>query len=162
MKSRTLRLVTIREIINNHKIKTQSELLNRLIASGFTCTQATLSRDLKFLKAGKIPAGSGEYIYALQSEMPNLKIKDTSTSYVKNGFISFEYASGLGVIKTLPAYASSLAMTIDLEESYEVAGTIAGDDTVLIIPRTGISETDLRNRLVVIFPELKDRIGHRS
>lgn len=156
--TRARRLITITEIINNNRIRNQSDLLKRLRSQGFFCTQATLSRDLKFLKAGKMPAGQGEYFYVLNSEIKNLKFKDTSSSYVKNGFVGFEFASGLGVIKTMPAYASSLAMTIDLEEPFEIAGTIAGDDTVLIIPRNGVSETDLRHRLILIFPELKDRI----
>jgi transcriptional regulator of arginine metabolism len=107
---------------------------------------------------GKIANEEGGYTYAIITGNNTNKIKDTSTSYVQNGFLSLEFAQKLALIKTLPAYASSLAMTIDMSESFEIAGTIAGDDTVLIIPGDGILENDIRNRLILIFPELKDRI----
>jgi len=158
MANKSKRLLAISQIINIQKIRSQSELLNILRVKGYKCTQATLSRDLRFLKVGKIANEEGGYTYAIITNNNTNKIKDTSASYVQNGFLSLEFAQKLALIKTLPAYASSLAMTIDMSESFEIAGTIAGDDTILIIPGDGISENDIRNRLILIFPELKNRI----
>jgi transcriptional regulator of arginine metabolism len=129
-----------------------------LIDKGYTCTQATLSRDLKFLKIAKIATNDGKYIYTTHVDKKNVKIQDSTSGFVSNGFIGLEFAQKLALIKTVPGYASSLAMLIDMSEPYEFAGTIAGDDTILIIPRDGTTESDIRHRLVLIFPELEDRV----
>ncbi len=158
MKTRTNRLVIISQILNTQQIKSQNELLKKINDKGFNCTQATLSRDLKALKVGKIANNEGAYYYSIPTAKAAKKISDSSTSYVHNGFVSIDFAQNMAIMKTIPAYASSLAMTIDMANAYEIAGTIAGDDTILLIPRDGVSEIDLRNRLILIFPELKDRI----
>ncbi|MEA1896307.1 MAG: arginine repressor [Bacteroidota bacterium] len=160
MEKKSKRLLAISQIINTQKISSQADLLNKLQSVGIKCTQATLSRDLRVLKVGKIANNKGGYNYSIITNKSSDKIPDSSTSFVQNGFVSLEFAQKLALIKTIPAYASSLAMTIDMEEVYEIAGTIAGDDTILIIPRDGISESDIRHRLILIFPELKDRIRH--
>ena len=158
MKIKSDRLLSITQIISTQDIPSQEQLLKMLEEKGFSCTQATLSRDLKFLKVGKVVNANGSYSYKTYTGKTNSKITDSTPSFVSNGFVSLEFAQKLVVIKTVPAYASSLAMTIDMAEPYEIAGTIAGDDTILVIPRDGITEDDVRNRLVLIFPELKDRI----
>lgn len=160
MENKSKRLLAISQIISTQKISSQSDLLKKLQKKGIKCTQATLSRDLRVLMVGKIANNKGGYNYSILTNKSSNKIPDSSTSFVQNGFVSLEFAQKLAVIKTIPAYASSLAMTIDMEEAYEIAGTIAGDDTILIIPRDGISENDIRHRLILIFPELKDRIRH--
>lgn len=160
MEKKSKRLLAISQIINTQKISSQADLLNKLQSVGIKCTQATLSRDLRVLKVGKIANNKGGYNYSIITNKSSDKIPDSSTSFIQNGFVSLEFAQKLALIKTIPAYASSLAMTIDMEEAYEIAGTIAGDDTILIIPRDGISESDIRHRLILIFPELKDRIRH--
>jgi transcriptional regulator of arginine metabolism len=75
-----------------------------------------------------------------------------------HGFQRFEYANNLGVVRTLPGFASSIAAAIDHYHSYEIVGTIAGDDTILIIPRDNITKNDIINVLIQIIPELKGRI----
>lgn len=158
MRNKPNRLLAITQVIGSQNISSQDQLLMMITERGFSCTQATLSRDLKYLKVGKIANSDGSYSYKIPSDKSNSKIPDTSPSFVSNGFIGLLFAQNLAIIKTVPAYASSLALTIDMAEAYEIAGTIAGDDTILIIPRDGISENDIRNRLILIFPELKDRI----
>lgn len=158
MENKSKRLLAISQIISTQKISSQADLLKKLKAKGIRCTQATLSRDFRILKLGKIVNNEGGYIYSIMKDKSSDKIIDSSTSYVQNGFVSLEFAQKLALIKTIPAYASSLAMTIDMEGAYEIAGTIAGDDTILIIPKDGISESDIRHRLILIFPELKNRI----
>jgi len=158
MKNKPDRLLAITQIIGTQSISSQEQLLKIINKRGFTCTQATLSRDLKFLKVGKVINQDGSYSYKVPTHKPDSKITDSTPSFISNGYISLEFAQKLAIIKTVPAYASSFAMTIDMAEAYEIAGTIAGDDTILVIPRNGVSEADLRNRLIMIFPELKDRI----
>lgn len=158
MKNKSERLLAISQIINTQQVKNQAELLVMLEEQGIVCTQATLSRDLKILKVVKRANTEGTYVYSIPPNNEQGKINDSSSSFVQNGFVSLEFAQNMALIKTIPAYASSLAMTIDMAAAYEIAGTIAGDDTIMLIPRDGVNETDIRHRLVLIFPELKERI----
>ena len=130
------------------------ELLEK---KGLNYTQATLSRDLKFLKVNKISDREKGYIYELpdQHHIPGREIAE---NYAAKGFVSIQFANRLGVIKTLPGYAPSLAVLIDKTNPFEIVGTLAGDDTILIIPHDNVSEKDVINSLILILPELKDKI----
>jgi len=157
MGNRTARLLAIKKIISSSKVSSQEELQNMLEERGLNFTQATLSRDLKFLKVNKIADPGKGYIY----ELPNHQINgdnNTAESHAAQGFISIQFANNLGVIKTLPGYASSIASLIDKTNPFEIMGTIAGDDTILIIPQNNVTVKDVLNTLVLIIPELKDKI----
>lgn len=158
MGNRTERLLTIKEIITNYKVSSQEELLSMLESKGLNYTQATLSRDLKFLKVNKISDPEKGYIYELpdQHALPG---QDLAESYAAQGFVSIQFANHLGVIKTHPGYASSIASLIDNSAPFEIVGTIAGDDTILIIPHDNVSEKDVINALVLIIPELRSKIA---
>jgi transcriptional regulator of arginine metabolism len=156
MGNRTERLLTIKEIILKNKVSCQEELLELLEKRGLNYTQATLSRDLKFLKVNKISDSGKGYIYELQDQ--HSQAKDVAVTYAAGGFISLQFANHLGVVKTIPGYASSLASLIDKAGPFEIIGTIAGDDTILLIPRDNITESDVKNALVLIVPELKDKL----
>jgi transcriptional regulator of arginine metabolism len=155
MKTRTQRLLTIRRIIQGEAISNQDELLQRLDKAGFELTQATLSRDLKFLQAGKRPDKERGYVYMLPGNTPEPPLPGKSPGdrrdFPLNGFVSLDFAHQMAVIRTLPGYANSIAYTIDEMDAFEILGTIAGDDTILIIPREGISREDVRNVLAVLF-----------
>jgi len=93
------------------------------------------------------------YVYVLpereqQTEQANL----SNTSY--HGFVSIDFAQGMAIVKTLPGHAQSLAYTIDKMNAYEIAGTVAGDDTILIIPRDSVTKSDLVNLLKLKIPGL--------
>ena len=156
MGNRTERLLAIKDLIVNSKISSQEELLVLLQDRGLTYTQATLSRDLKFLKVNKISDAEKGYIYELPDQ--HLITNDVAESYAAQGFVSLQFANSLCVIKTLPGYASSIASLIDRSAPFEIVGTIAGDDTILIIPHDNVSESDIVNALVLIIPELKDKL----
>lgn len=156
MGNRTERLLAIKDLIVNSKISSQEELLGLLQERGLTYTQATLSRDLKFLKVNKISDAEKGYIYELPDQ--HIITNDVAESYAAQGFVSFQFANHLCVIKTLPGYASSIASLIDKSTPFEIVGTIAGDDTILIIPHDNVSESDVVNALVLIIPELKDKL----
>jgi len=158
MKTKTQRLLTIRKIIEKEKISSQEELLGKLVKEGFHLTQATLSRDLKFLKAGKIPDNRKGYIYMLSSsEMEQSNLLNES-NFPVNGFLSIDFAWNMGVIKTLPGYANGIASAIDNLETFEILGTVAGDDTILVIPREGVGKEDVINVMVRLIPGLAEMI----
>lgn len=147
--SKTARLLEIRKIIQSSKISSQEELLEILNKRGHGFTQATLSRDLRYLKAIKIPDDEKGMVYVL----PENQLQQTSQngsappSGQPSGFISVDYTSNMAVIKTLPGFSSSLAYRIDAINAFEIIGTIAGDDTLLVIAREGIPRQDLINCL---------------
>lgn len=156
MGNRTERLLIIKELISSMKISSQEELLGLLEERGLTYTQATLSRDLKFLKVNKISDPEKGYVYELPEH--HVVINETAENYAAQGFISIKFANNLGVVKTMPGYAPSIASMIDKSNPFEIVGTIAGDDTILIIPHDNVSEKDVLNALVLIIPELKEKL----
>lgn len=131
------RLNAICRILQTELIGSQEELLNRLEASGFSTTQATLSRDIKQLKVVKIHDGNGNYVYRL----PDYSVLMQQQEAVDHPNI--EFSNHLAVVKTRPGYAMGIASDIDLHAPREILATIAGDDTILIIPREGISRKDI-------------------
>jgi len=155
MKDKSNRLVLIKEIIKNNKIGSQEELLSLLQKSNFDLTQATLSRDLKQLKVAKMPDYEGGYVYVLP-EGPNLIkplwSKAPEASYIANGFISVDFCGVFAVVKTKPGYSGGIAADIDQKASAEILGTIAGDDTILIIPKEHLTRSDLTRILAEILP----------
>lgn len=134
MSTKKERLDVICRIIKTEEIGNQEDLLKALEDSGFSVTQATLSRDIKQLKVAKVHDGNGEYVYRLPVENVDRqgKPKASKTPYV-------EFSGNLAVIKTRPGYAMGIASDIDTLASREILATIAGDDTILVIPRDGIS-----------------------
>ncbi len=156
--NRTKRLLEIRNLIKNNKISNQEELLKKLIGNGFNFTQATLSRDLKFLRVGKIAHEEKGQIYVLPGDYNDEQTKDNEIKdAVSRGFLSIDYTGNLAVIKTLPGFASGIAYRIDGMRAFEILGTIAGDDTILIIARDGISRQDLHRVLTMAIPVEENR-----
>ncbi len=145
MSSKKDRLVAIRNIIREHAVESQEELLNVLKSKGFEVTQATLSRDIKQLKIIKFPDVEGNYIYTLPNEnnYTNIHSRENVKEQIPYGFATIEFSGQLAVMKTRPGYASAIASDIDTKAQHEIMGTIAGDDTILIIPREGITRKEI-------------------
>jgi len=153
MKNRNERLMEIRRLIGSRNISSQEELNKLLEKRGYEMTQATLSRDLKYLKVAKMPDNQAGYVYILPDK--DRVVEETGLGgQTLSGLISLDFAQGMAVLKTLPGHASSIAYTLDSLDSYEIAGTIAGDDTILLIPRDGVSKSDLANLLKLRMPGL--------
>lgn len=151
--NRTKRLLEIRRLIKNFKISNQEELLKKLNSNGFNYTQATLSRDLKLLKAGKIADEEKGHVYFIPGELSNDTVnRNELQDAVRRGFLSIDYSGNMAVIKTLPGFASGIAYRIDAMKAFEIIGTIAGDDTILIISRDGINRNDLHSVLTSAIP----------
>ena len=130
------RIMKIKEIIQSQIIETQEELANALRKEGIVVTQATVSRDIKDLMLLKIPYGDGHYRYALPSEKPNVMSKSHTAILFQEAVIKIDSAMNMVVLHTLPGSASSVAFAIDHSRTDEVIGTLAGDDTVLLILKT--------------------------
>lgn len=159
MKNRNERLMEIRRLIGNRNISSQDELMKIMEKQGYEMTQATLSRDLKYLKVAKMPDNQAGYVYILADKEQVVEEPELSGQGL-NGLISLDFAQGMAILKTLPGHASSIAYTLDNLNSYEIAGTIAGDDTILLIPRDGVSRSDLANLLSLRMPGLLQGVVH--
>ncbi len=159
MKSRLQRQVEIRKIIQNGNVRSQEELLVELKAKGFDMTQATLSRDLKELQIAKVPHPAKGYVYVFPEGKTISNSKEQNqVNFLADGFRDLRFSGNLAVLRTQPGYASSIAAVIDKANSWEILGTIAGDDTILIIQKEGISKLDLINALITIMPNLKGKL----
>lgn len=152
MKQKEERFAVIENLIRTYTIRSQSELLDRLKSEGFEVTQATLSRDIKQLKIVKTPDDEGNYSYQLPGKdtYTNNEIINNKDGFSIRGFISIEFSGHFAVIKTRPGYAMGIASDIDNHATKEILGTIAGDDTILIIPREGVN----REEIIKIFKQL--------
>jgi transcriptional regulator of arginine metabolism len=159
MKKRVERQLEIRKIILKGNVNSQEELLGKLKQNGFDLTQATLSRDLKILQIAKVPHPVKGYVYVVPGAgKPENRNEQTRVNFLADGFKDLQFSGNLAVLRTVPGYASSIAAFIDKASPWEILGTVAGDDTILIIQREGISKTDLINALIGVMPGLKDKL----
>lgn len=145
MNGRENRLKAIRSIITASRISSQDKLLHKLEKEGVTITQATLSRDLKVLKVGKVPDDDSGYYYVL-SDTEGESLQGYVEDF-KRGYLSLTFSRNLGVIKTLTGHADTVAIALDRLELPEVLGTIAGDDTILLILKENETQDTLISRL---------------
>ena len=157
MKKKANRLDAIKMIISSKEISSQEELLQELGKEGFELTQATLSRDLKQLKVAKAASMSGKYVYVLPNNIMYKRTTEQSASEMLryNGFISLQFSGNIAVIRTRPGYASSMAYDIDNHEFEERLGTIAGDDTIMLVLREGVAPRQLRHALSFVIPNIE-------
>ncbi len=158
MKSKKNRLEAIKMIISSKEVGSQDELLQELTKEGFRLTQATLSRDLKQLKVAKAASMNGNYVYVLPNNTMYKRMTEQHTAsemLMYNGFISIDFSANLAVIRTRPGYASRLAYDIDTREFDEILGTIAGDDTILLVIREGCDRAEVVNSLSLVIPNIE-------
>lgn len=133
--SKAKRHIKIRELILEHDIETQDELVDRLKELGFNVTQATVSRDIKEMHLIKIPSSSGRYKYGIPTKQ-RFNAEEKLKRRIMEAFISIDQAANFIVLKTLPGNANAIGALIDELDWEEIMGTICGDDTCLILCRT--------------------------
>ena len=158
MKIKNNRLEALRMIISSQQLGSQEELLAALQREGFKLTQATLSRDLKQLKVAKAASMSGNYVYVLPNETMYKRV--STPQQIREmmdvpGFQSINFSGNMGVIKTRPGYASSIAWNIDNSDVPQILGTIAGDDTIFIVVKQGYTEQEVIDALSEVVPNMK-------
>lgn len=154
MRERAERLKAVRTIIKSNRITSQEMLLNHLKNEGFSVTQATLSRDLKLLKVGKVSEGSSGYYYTLPTEE---ELRESEYNYLmdlRRGFISIEFSGNLAIIRTITGHADTVGIALDNLGLEDVLGTVAGDDTVLVVLREDTSSEVFVQRLTERIPDL--------
>jgi transcriptional regulator of arginine metabolism len=158
MNSKIDRHNQIKRIILDNKIASQEELLDSLRKEGFELTQATLSRDLKEIRVGKLADPARGSIYVLHEQLNKNNQQGNTPSVPLNSVLSVVFSNHLCVIRTFPAFASTIANFIDGSRLPEVAGTIAGDDTILVIPREGYSRREILKALGSVIPEAENKL----
>ena len=151
-RTRTPRLAAIRRIVAETSVNSQERLTELLRREGYAVTQATLSRDLKRLGIGKAPSNDGGYTYILSEGEVKPGSDATYVQDFMRGFLSIEFSGNMGLIRTLPGHASSVASALDNLRIREVLGTIAGDDTVLVVARNGVAPARLTRAVSARIP----------
>ncbi len=134
MKAR--RQAEILQIIQEQAIETQDQLLDALHNQGFKSTQATISRDIKELHLVKELSGQGAYRYVLSEKKASLNIASRLHTIFKESLTTFESAQNIVVIKTMPGLASAACSALDGMKLPDMVGSLAGDDTALLIMRS--------------------------
>lgn len=129
------RQAKILEIISNKNIETQEQLLAELQMEGFRGTQATISRDIKELRIVKELTSLGTYRYTISASDLGSSFSARLNTIFRECVISFDYAQNIIVVRTLPGLASAAGSAIDAMNLNTIVGTLAGDDTVMIVMR---------------------------
>jgi transcriptional regulator of arginine metabolism len=156
MKERNARLKAVRKLIKTCRIESQEVLLRYLQKEGFVLTQATLSRDLKLLKVGKIPDGENGYVYSLPGDEERQELEKTYINDFLRGYVSIDWSGNMVVIRTYSGHSDTVCLAVDNLALDEVLGTIAGrDNTVFVCLRDGVTGEDFLNRMQEFIPELE-------
>ncbi len=135
----------ITELISTYNISTQTELTNRLIEAGFDVTQATISRDLQEMRVIKTMLSDGTYKYTASGG--EIKINDKLQTVFEQCLISVDYAINIVVLKTMSGAAQAVGYALDNFTWEEIVGSIAGDDTIMIVVRNEKSAKQLVAKL---------------
>lgn len=136
---KNVRQSEILNIVQTMDIDTQEQLLEELRARGFTTTQATISRDIKDLRLVKELTGTGSYRYALSDRKSSTASDTRLRNIFKEGVVSVDVAQNIVVVRTMPGLASAACSALDNMEIDGVVGTLAGDDTGILIMRDNAS-----------------------
>lgn len=138
-------------IIAGADIQTQEQLTEMLRAEGFAVTQATVSRDIKELGLIKTPSASGGYKYALSAKTAKTPEKKEHLTIFSNGVTGVDCALHTVVVHTYEGMANAVAASLDKINSPEVLGSIAGDDTILLVTRSEQAAEETAKRLGKMF-----------
>ena len=132
---KTQRQAKILEIVTSRDVETQEQLLQELQDAGYYCTQATISRDIKELRIVKELSSFGRYRYTTSSKEVTGTFSARLNTIFRECVTGYDYAQNLVVIHTLPGLASAAGSAVDAMNMSFVLGTLAGDDTVMIVMR---------------------------
>ena len=141
------RQAMILEIISQENIETQEQLLARLQERGIISTQATISRDIKQMHLIKEPVGQGVYKYAVSGNRTKLNFAEKLRTIFRESITSIAYAQNIVVIKTMPGLANGAAAALDGMEVPYLVGSLAGDDTVLLVLRDNAAAAEFADEI---------------
>ena len=146
------RQAKILEIISTRNVETQEQLLDALQQEGFRGTQAPISRDIKELRIVKELTSLGTYRYCAAANEIDSSFSNRLNTIFRECVVSFDYAQNIIVIRTLPGLASAAGSAIDAMNMHAVVGTLAGDDTVMVVMRDS-------NAAAIFCGEIKSLVG---
>jgi len=145
--TKTQRQDIIRKVVTGGEIHKQEDLLNALLAEGLEITQSTLSRDMKEMKIVRLHDSEGGYVYTILGSSTGGAADVVFAAPTKVTVKSIEFSSLFAVIKTAPGFASAVAAVIDSNNIGGVMGTIAGDDTILVMIKDGYSKKQILSNM---------------
>lgn len=154
MKARRQRRIA--QLLRYRAVTSQMQLVKLLRDSGFPATQATVSRDLDELGAVKVRR-NGRAVYILPSDVATAPMGDALKRLMAESVMSLESSGPLVVVRTPPGHAGAVASAIDRSDIEGVAGTIAGDDTILVVSKQGVLGRRVERRLralAEVLPEM--------
>ena len=155
MGKKDTRLEVVKMIISSQELSKQEELMAELDKAGYPTAQATLSRDLKLLGVVKAQNQSGRYVYMLPNTRAYRSISDNHITVMgmnRMGALGIRFSGNLAVVKTLPGHAAHVAYDIDHADLACVVGTVAGDDTVLMVLEEGTERSEALDALSQVLP----------
>ena len=136
MTSKDQRQKRIQEIIARENVSTQAELVERLRAEGVRVTQATVSRDINELRLVRLPIGKSKHRYSLAQVRGETDVMDELGRLFRNFVLDVDRGENLLMLKTAEGHASGVAYLIDKLRRDDIVGTLAGQDTILLVART--------------------------
>ena len=142
------RQARILELIAKFEIETQDDMMNRLREEGFAVTQATVSRDLRELQLTKSLTSRGTYRYSVSSVKNNMRNNSKLSSAMADSITHVVYSMNNVVIKTYPGMAQAVASGIDAMNMQDILGSVAGDDTIIIITKNTESSEQIHGRIL--------------
>ncbi|NOT35232.1 MAG: arginine repressor [Candidatus Eisenbacteria bacterium] len=145
--SRNRRITLLTQLLSDRRFSSQDELGRALTRAGIEVTQATLSRDLKSLRAIRRPDAEGRPIYELPGPAIEQLDRDRQRLDLRNFINDSRVAQNLLVVRTPPGHANAVGRAIDLHGWDDVIGTVAGDDTVLVIAADSAGARRLKKQL---------------
>lgn len=158
------RLAALRLILTNNIMRSQEDVIRALAKQGLVVTQSTLSRDFKHLKVTKMPDADGKYYYTIPAEtayrrghkpLPrNKDIDQQMTQNIQAAYRGISFSGNMAVIHTSPGFANGIASNIDSAGLNGIIGTIAGDDTIFLVIREGVTHVEVKDQLASVIPEI--------
>lgn len=136
MLSKEQRQKRIQEIITRENVSTQGDLVKFLKAEGVQVTQATISRDINEMRLVRLPIGKGRHRYALAQYGAHADVEEQLARLFQNFVQDIDRGENLLVIRTADGHASGVALLLDRLRRDDIVGTIAGEDTILVVART--------------------------
>lgn len=141
------RQAKILEIVSQERVETQEQLLQILHEAGFSATQSTVSRDIKELGLVKSPIGDGRSAYQQLAGQAGFSLTDRMLRTLRNALLEIDYSGNFVILKTFTGAAQAAAAALDKLDYSEIMGTIAGDDTILVIVREADQAEAVTQRL---------------
>lgn len=147
----------IRELLRSSRIANQRELVDTLKSRGFDVTQATISRDIKEMQLVKVASPGGGYTWALP-DSEERDISDRLIRILRDCLVSVDFAGHMIVVKTLSGSANIAAETLDTMQWPEILGSIAGDNTILLVARTQEEAAEMTSRIRAMATRSQEQI----